>query len=183
VSASNRTILQSMLVSDYDALLRKLTRQFGSPDFAAETLHETFAKLDRVADTSVLLRPKDYLFRILINVGKNRRRAERLRATAAEIDAVLQVADDTPDPAQIIESRSEMDALLAVLSEMSPRTRAAFRAALFEGKPYAKIASDLGVSLRTVERDLQYAIEFCARSLGRSMASRSSDKVRKHDGN
>lgn len=174
MSASNRSILQTVLAADYDGLVRRLTRKFGCSDFASETLHETFARLDGVPDTTVVQSPKDYLFRTAINVGKNRRRAERLRASAAEVDAMLDVADDAPSPVQIIEAQSDMDTLLLTLAELPLRVRKTFEAALFENQPYPQIAEELGVSLRTVERDVQLAIEHCARRLGRGMIRRAS---------
>jgi RNA polymerase sigma-70 factor (ECF subfamily) len=179
VSASNRSILQAVLAADYDSLVRRLTRKFGCADFASETLHETFARLDGISNATVVQSPKDYLFRTAINVGKNRRRAERYRATAAEIDAVLDVVDETPTPAQTIESQSEMDALVTVLSELPPRVRQVFEAALFDNVPYPQIAEELGVSLRTVERDVQQAVECCARRLGRSISRRVSGPRRR----
>lgn len=179
VSASNRSILQAVLSSDYDGLVRRLTRKFGCSDFASETLHETYARLDGVSDATVVLSPRDYLFRTAINVGKNRLRADRRRASAAEIDAMLDVADDQPNQVQIIEAQSDMDALLLVLNELAPRIRQIFEAALFDNVPYAKIAEDFGVSLRTVERDVQQAIEHCARRLGRDLVRRSSGPRRR----
>ncbi len=174
MSASNRSILQAVLATDYDGLVRRLTRKFGCADFASETLHETFARLDGVPDGTVVQSPKDYLFRTAINVGKNRRRAERLRASAAEVDAMLDVADDAPSPVQVVESQSDMDALLLTLAELPLRVRQTFEAALFENQPYPQIADELGVSLRTVEQDVQQAIEHCARRLGRGIIRRVS---------
>lgn len=179
MGASNRNILQAVLTADYDGLVRRLTRKFGCADFASETLHETFARLDGMSNATVVQSPKDYLFRTAINVGKNRRRAERVRATAAEIDAILDVADEAPTPAQAVEAQSEMDALLQVLSELPPRVRQIFEAALFHNVPYSQIADDLGVSQRTVERDVQQAVEHCARRLGRDVTRRASGRRRR----
>lgn len=159
-------MLQAVLAADYEGLVRRLARRFGSSDFASETLHETFARLENVSDQTELKSPKDYLFRTAINVGNNRLRAERIRASAAEIDAILDVPDERPDPARVAEARADMAGLLHALDELPPRTRRAFEAALFESTPYARIAEELGVSLRTVERDIQQAIEHCARYLG-----------------
>jgi RNA polymerase sigma-70 factor, ECF subfamily len=172
MSISNRTILQNVLVAEYEGLVRRLTRKFGSSDFASETLHETFARLESVTDRTTLQNPRDYLFRAAINVGKNLRRAERVRATAAEIEAVLDVADEAPSPAQATEARSDMDQLMTVLGELPLRTQTIFKAALFDEKPYVAIASEQGVSLRTVERDVQRAMEHCARHLGHFRAPR-----------
>jgi RNA polymerase sigma factor (sigma-70 family) len=67
-----------------------------------------------------------------------------------------------------------MDALVSVLSDLPPRVRHVFEAALFDSVPYPQIAEELGISLRTVERDVQQAVECCARRLGRSVARRVS---------
>jgi RNA polymerase sigma-70 factor, ECF subfamily len=166
VSLSNRAILQSILVADYNGLVRRLTRRFGSPDFASETLHETFAQLERIGDETVVLSPKDYLFRTAINVGKNLQRSERLRASASDIDALLDVPDETPLPEQIVAARSDMDELVRALDELPLRVRQVFEAVFFANKPYAQIAQQFGVSTRTVERDVQHAVEHCSRQVG-----------------
>lgn len=165
MSVSNRTILQSVLAADYDGIVRRLTRQFGSADFARETLHETFVRLNGVSDQTELRNPRDYLFRAAINIGKNLRRGERVRATAGEVEAFFDIPDETPGPAQTVEVRADMDALLRALADLPPRTRSVFEAVLFHETPYAQIAANLGVSLRTVERDVQRATEYCAQVL------------------
>lgn len=165
MNASNRDILQSVLAADYDGVVRRLTRKFGSSDFARETLHETFVRLENVSDSATLISPKDYLFRTALNVGMNRLRHERRRATATEIDDVLNFADDTPDPATIAEARSDIQAAMRAIGGLPQRTQRAFRLALFEDRPYAQIAVELDVSVRTVERDIQLALEHCASAL------------------
>lgn len=169
VSASNRSILQAVLAADYDGLVRRLTRRFGSSDFASETLHEAYARLETVSDGIEVRSPHNYLFRTAVNVGNNRLRAERLRASAADIEAVFDIPDEQPGPAHIAEARSEMRALLKAIEELPSRSRQAFEAALFENTPYSVIATDLGVSLRTVERDIQLAMEHCARRVGKGV--------------
>jgi RNA polymerase sigma-70 factor (ECF subfamily) len=165
LSASNRTILQSVLAADYDNIVRRLARRFGSADFARETLHETFVRLSGLSDQSELRNPRDYLFRAAINIGKNLRRNQQIRATDGEIRAFFEAADETPSPAQVIENRADMDVLLRVIAELPPRTRSVFEAVLFDETPHAQIALKLGVSLRTIERDVQRATEYCVRVL------------------
>jgi RNA polymerase sigma-70 factor (ECF subfamily) len=179
VSASNRSLLQGVLTADYDGLVRRLTRKFGCPDFASETLHETFARLDGISDATVVQSPKDYLFQTAVNVGRNRQKAERSRATAAEVDAMLDVADESPDAERIVEARNELGSLLPILNELPERRRKAFEAALFNNRPYRDIAQDLGVSLRTVEIEIQHAIEHCAQKLGRDITRRASGPRRR----
>lgn len=165
MSASNRTILQSVLTADYDNIVRRLARRFGNAEFARETLHETFVRLSGISDHADLRRPHDYLFRAAINIGKNLRRNEQIRATEGEIEAFFDIPDETPTPARAIEIRGDMDALLRAIAELPPRTRSVFEAAVFDETPYAQIAANLGVSLRTIERDVQRATDYCVRVL------------------
>jgi RNA polymerase sigma-70 factor, ECF subfamily len=179
VSTSNRSVLQGVLTADYDGLLRRLTRKFGCADFASETLHETFERLDSVSEATVVRSPKDYLFQTAVNVGRNRRKAERRRATAAEVDALLDVADEVPDAERIVGARKEIVDLVPILNELPVRRRKAFKAALLHNRPYRDIAQELGVSLRTVELEVQQAIEHCAHRLGRDVTRRASGRRRR----
>jgi len=89
VSDVNKIRLRGDLVTSYSELIKKLTRRLGSSDFAYEALHETFLRLDRVTDAAPVRSPTNYLFRIAINVAKDRRKANKYRVGAAEIDALL----------------------------------------------------------------------------------------------
>lgn len=161
LSASNRTILQSVLAADYDHIVRRLARRFGSADFA----HETFLRLNGISDHAEVRSPRDYLFRAAINIGKNLRRNEQIRATDGEVEAFFNIPDETPSPARAFEIRADMDALLRALADLPPRTRSVFEAVLFDETPYAQIALNLGVSMRTIERDVQRATDYCVRVL------------------
>lgn len=175
VGASNRNLLQAVLTADYDDLVRRLTRRFGNRDFASETLHDTYVQLQSVPDTTLINSPKDYLFRTAINVGTRKRTTESRKATAKEIDSILDdIGDDSAGPARIAEARSEVDALMQVLSELPERTRKAFAATIFDGHSCGDIAEELGVSVSTVEKDIQRAVELCSRRLGRTPTRRTS---------
>ncbi len=92
MAESNQVRLRQQLVESYDDLVRQLTRRLGSLDFAYEALHETFTRIGRVPETPPVRSPKDYLFRTAVNIAKDRRKAERYRVSATEIDAFLMFA-------------------------------------------------------------------------------------------
>ena len=163
-------------MADYDSLVKRLAHQFGCRDLASDTLHDMFVRLDGVSEANIVQSPRDYLFRTAINIGKNRRKAENVRASAAEIEAVLHVADESPGPVQALEARSEMEALLAVLDEMPPRRRRVFEMTFFDGHPHQEIAEMLGLTVRTVGSDLQGAVEHCAERLGRNFTGRVASR-------
>lgn len=168
---SNRVSLRSELIENYDDLVRRLTRRLGSFDFAREALHETFLKLDRVGDETIRS-PRHFILRVAINVAKDRRRAQNHLLNAQEIDALLDVGDDAPDPAQIAEARSEVEAFKRALAQLPPRSRDVLQSIAIDNLSPDAVAERLQVSRRTVESDLRSALKFCADSLGRSVVQR-----------
>lgn len=178
VTDTNRTILRGALLADYDDLSKQLTRRLGSADFAHEALHEAFLRFERVTDIAPVRSPKAYLFRTVINVARDRRRAGRYRVSASEVDALLDVVDEAPDPARVVEARSEIEALKQALMELSDRQRQIFLAAVVEEIPHREIAQRLGINVRTVQLDLTHALKYCAVRLKRKLIRRFGPRDR-----
>lgn len=172
VADVNRIRLRGQLVDNYDGLIKRLTRSLGSADFAYEVLHETFLRLDRVTDAVAVRSPADYIFRIAVNVAHDRRRAQKHRASSAEIDALLAFCDEGPDPQRVVEARSDIGALKRALAELPPRARDVLASIAIDGQSPRQVAARLGVSLRTVDSDLRSALKHCARSLDHTLVRR-----------
>lgn len=164
--------LREALADDYDGLTRRLTRCLGSADFAREALHEAYLRVERVTDSVQLRSPLDYLFRTALNVAKDRRKKDRHLLSAAEIDAIMEIPDDQPDPSMVVESRIELKAFEKAIGELSPRRRDVFVCAHVDQLPHREIAARFGINVRTVEFDLQYAMEHLSRRLGRKVLRR-----------
>lgn len=164
--------LRQLLVSRYDDLRRRLTRRVGSSDVAAEALHETWIRLGQIKEVASVRRPESYLYRIALNVAVDRHRAEIRWSDKAAIEALLRSDDDQLDPEHIVLMRSEMAALEATLRELPERRRAIFCAALIEELPYREIAGRFGISLRSVEREMNLAFEHCGRRIENFSARR-----------
>lgn len=168
----NRLRLRGQLVENYNGLIKKLTRRLGSADFAHEALHETFLRLERVTDAVPVRSPTDYIFRTAVNIAKDRQKAQNYRVSASEIDVLLDVCDDGPDPARIAEARSDIEAFKRALAELPPRPREVLRCISIEGHPAHEVAARLNVSVRTVESDLKLALSHCADSLDHTLRAR-----------
>ncbi|MHC2255534.1 RNA polymerase sigma-70 factor (ECF subfamily) [Bradyrhizobium embrapense] len=158
----NRVRLRGQLADNYDGLVKKLTRRLGSSDFAYEALHETFLRLERVTDAVPIRSPADYIFRIAINIARDRQKAQNLRVSATEIDSLLEVSDDGPSPARIVEARSDIEAFKRALAKLPERPRDVLYRITIEGQTPSDVATCLGVSVRTVESDLKLALSHCA---------------------
>jgi RNA polymerase sigma factor (sigma-70 family) len=167
MSDTNVMALRNLLLADYGGLDRQLTRRLGSADFASDVLQETYLRLEGMNDIGPVRSPKAYLFRIAFNIAHDRRRAESLRLTVDEADCLLDIPDDRPDAARVIEDRSEVDLLRRAIAELPERRRRVLLLSRIEGMPHREIAKRFGVTVRTVETDLKQAVEHCAQRLQR----------------
>jgi len=172
VADINRARLRGQLVENYGNLVKKLTRRLGSSDYAYEALHETFLRLDRVVEAVPVRSPADYIFRIAINIAKDRRKAQHRIVSAAEIDALLDICDEGPDPARVAEARSEIEAFKRALEGLPDRPREVLRSVAVEGQSAQQVAERIGVSIRTVESDLKLALSHCAHCLDHKIVRR-----------
>lgn len=160
-----RTTLRDLLISRYDDLKRRLSRRVGSQDIASEALHETWIRLGQLDGMEAVRRPESYLYRIALNVAVDRHRAYTRWVNRAELEALLQADEDLLDPEHIVAMKSEMAAVQQLLGTLPERRRAIFLAALIEELPYRDIAERFGISLRSVEREMSYAFDFCSRNI------------------
>ncbi len=178
MSDSNRKSLRDALSDDYEGLATRLARCLGSSDLAREALHETFLRVDRVSEAVSVRSPADYLFRTAINVAKDRRRSDAHLLSAAEIDAITDFQDDSPDPSAIAGARLELKALDRALTELPARRRDVFIAAHIEQVSHDEIAARFGINVRTVEFDLQHAMEHLSLRLGRTVVRRFGPRLK-----
>jgi RNA polymerase sigma-70 factor (ECF subfamily) len=159
--------LRDLLLADYSGIDRRLTRRLGSADLASDVLQETYLRIEAMNDVGSIQSPKAYLFRIALNIANDRRRAESRRLTAHEIDGLLDIPDDRPDPEREAEDRSEVGQLRRAIAELPERRRIVLTLSRIDGLSHREIAARLGVTVRTVETDLKQAIEHCAERLKR----------------
>lgn len=163
----NISVLRDLLHAEYVDLDRRLTRRLGSPDLAAEALNETYLRLEGMSQIGPVRSPRAYLFRIALNIASDRRRAEKRHLTADQVDRLLDVPDDRPDAARVVEDRSEISLLRRAIAELPERRRRVLMLSRIDGMPSREIAALLEVTVRTVETDLKQALEQCAERLKR----------------
>src|SRR5262249_49682050 len=117
-------VLQRHLLMRYTDFKKRLTRYFGSADRATEALHDTLLRLERGGELTAVRNPDTYLYSMAINIAANNRRGENRRLTTAEVDALIEITDDAPDAARVLEARAELDALVSIIGELPVRQQA-----------------------------------------------------------
>ncbi len=153
--------LLQVLIDDYSTLKGQLARRLGSQDAAGDVLQEAYLRLQRMGDLGAVERPRAYLFRIALNIAADHRRSEHRRLARSETELLLRLEDDELDPERIAEGRSSVRLLTQALEELPARRRAIFIATRLQGRPYAEIAADFGISTRLLEREVKLALDHC----------------------
>jgi RNA polymerase sigma factor (sigma-70 family) len=159
--------LRQFLEQNYGKLRDRLTRRFGSADFASEVLHDAYLRLHAGDAAASIRSPDAYLYRVALNVAADRREADRIWVDKATIEALRRRDDHELDPEETTQAREEWRALLRALDELSPRRQVIFIAARLDELSHRDIATRLGISVDTVDRELKAAFEFFAKRLGK----------------
>jgi RNA polymerase sigma factor (sigma-70 family) len=167
MNENSLAMLRQLLLLRYNDFKSRLTRRLGSADLAGDALQDTWLRLEDTGHIAAVHRPDNYLFRIALNIARDRQRAETRRLTTGEIDELLNIGDDEPNPAQVAEARSELLALETIMLELPPRQRAILLAARLDGMARRDIARRYRISVRLVQRELQEAQDYCAARLKR----------------
>jgi RNA polymerase sigma factor (sigma-70 family) len=158
--------LRDFLVQRYDDLKLRLTRHFGSAEMAGDALHDVWLRLES-RDVSGVQDIGAYLMRMAINIAIDRQRSNGLLLNAEELDALVELPDPTPGPAQLTEARSELAVLVAAMEKLPLRRQKILVMVRWEGLTQREVAERLGLSLRTIEKELRKAHEHCVRHAGK----------------
>jgi RNA polymerase sigma factor (sigma-70 family) len=148
-------------------LLWYLLRLTSSKDDAEEIAQEAYLRLLRVEGLeSDSVRARNYLFRTATNLVRDnyRRRTARCEQQHVTLDDLQLEADDCALD-RVVDSQLAADIVIAILRDVPPRPRRAFVLHFSHGITYEQIALELGVSKKTVERDLVTTLEICRAKL------------------
>jgi RNA polymerase sigma factor CnrH len=153
-------------------LLQYLKRLLGSSEDAEEIVQETYIRLLKFEDLGQLdSEVRRFLFRIATNLARDRFRQRKARAYDAHVPYEVELEGHGEAPEEIIDWDTGMAVLKQALLDLPPRHRQVFLLHVTENMSYRTIAKHLGVSTKTVERDLAMVLELCQSRL-RTMESK-----------
>lgn len=148
-------------------LLWYLLRLTSSRDDAEEIAQEAYLRLLRVDGLeSDSIRARNYLFRTATNLVRDNYRRRTARCEQQHValeDLQLETEDSALD--RIVDSQIAADIVIAILRGVAARPRQAFLMHFGHGNTYEQIALELGVSKKTVERDVITTLEICRAKL------------------
>jgi RNA polymerase sigma factor (sigma-70 family) len=147
------------------SLLRYLRDLLARREDAEDVAQETYLKLMSAASLETSeLRVRAFMFKVATNLAYDRFRQRRTRGVQDDtgLDAV---PDDTPAAERIVALEQGAVIVERTLLALPVRCRQVFLLRVSHELPYETIAERLGVSKRTVEREMQQALDACQRNL------------------
>lgn len=154
-------VMRRLFVDGYDDLKARLTKRLGSADLAGDAMQDTWLRLARVDSVGTIQSPDNYLFRIALNVADDHRRREKRHRPAANIEEVLEIPDEAATPEDALLARVNLNTFQTIIAELPERRRAIFLAARVGNMPRQEIADRLGISRRSVAREIVLAHKHC----------------------
>jgi RNA polymerase sigma factor (sigma-70 family) len=161
VTETSLLILRQLFIDGYDELKAKLTQRLGSADLAGDAVQDTWLRLHRAERLGHVKSPANYLFRIALNVARDRLISERRYLSSAQVDTMLDLPDESADPASAVDARLELQLVEKLIAELPRRQRDILVAARLDGLSRQEIAERMGISLSLVEKELKQAHEYC----------------------
>lgn len=157
--------LQRVILNERPRLLRFLAAR-GAGDDAEDVLHDLWQRV-AAAPSQPVAEPIAYLFRAAENLMRDRRRSAVSRGRRQmEWHETSTTLEEEPLGERMLIARERVKQAEAVLAALGARADRVFRLYRLEGKGQAEIARDLGVSLSSVEKDLQKAYRALAELKG-----------------
>jgi RNA polymerase sigma-70 factor (ECF subfamily) len=149
-----------------DDLLRFLRRR-GRQRAAEDIVQTVWLKLhERGENSETWQEPRAVLFTTAANLGTDNHRRETVAERAISMEAAsAEVVSSGPDPEAHADAVGQLERLSAALEQLPEQCRNAFLLNRLEGLTHAQIASQLGVSTKTVQRHIERALRICVEVL------------------
>lgn len=149
----------------YQALCSHAVRYVYSKETAEDLVSEVFCKFWKTkAYENITSSYRYYLFRSVRNEAYNYLRLEFQKLE--DIDtAPVQEASFSQRPDQIMQFEEVLHAVEDLVERLPPQCRKVFLLSRFEGKKYQDIATELGLSIKTVEVHIVKALSIVRKGL------------------
>ncbi|KPU88459.1 RNA polymerase subunit sigma [Variovorax paradoxus] len=153
-------LIDSIYREHHGWLLGWFLRRLSGSSQAADLAHDTFVRLITSRELAQVREPRAFLRTLAHGVIVNHwRRADVERAWAEAVAAQPELLAPSPEERMIaVEMLCRIDAMLNTLSD---KARKAFLLSQIDGRTYAEIALELGVSDRMVKKYMAQAMLQC----------------------
>ncbi len=172
-------MLRECLESNYDRLLRRLSRRIGCSDTASDSLHEAWVRLGSATLPDAVQSAETYVFRMAYHLAVDQMRGRSMWASLADDNEMFDgLPDRGPGPEAVAGARSELAALARALEQMPGHHRRVLVELRIDDLTREEVAARHGLSLRKVDTLLRQTLDYCAIQTGRAACGGISESRR-----
>lgn len=151
----------SRLSVRFARLMQVCRRRGRSQEEAEDLIQEAFLRLHEYCRKNEVRDEEAFLARTVSNLAISEHRRERIltfaQETVEELEETTGLSDGMPGPERICAAQQRLDEVAKTLGAVSERTCQIFLAQR-AGYSYEEIATDLGISVRTVQKHIARAM-------------------------
>ena len=169
MTVRKKALIERLFAQHGTALQAFLRRRIRVIPDAPDLAQEVYLRMLRVSDSDTIRNPELYLYAVANNLVKENAVLERQRAAWHDIDdsAVQEQLAELPRFDGEIDTDLRSQRLREVLSQLSPKCRAAVLLQYGHDLSYAEIAQRLRISTHMVKKYLAQALVHCRRRMQR----------------
>jgi RNA polymerase sigma-70 factor (ECF subfamily) len=165
VGESQSAFVTGVFLRFQHALLRYLRDLLARREDAEDVAQETYLRLVRAGGLEQSeMRVRAFMFKVATNLAYDRFRQRRVRGPAGDAELTA-VPDESPPVDRVVALEQAVAIVERTLLGLPARCREVFLLRVSHEWGYEKIAGHLGVSKRTVEREMQQALQACELNL------------------
>lgn len=133
-----------------------LLYKFGNQEHAEDITQEVFIKLWQNCKDVPLEKAKSYIYTIANNASLNVIAHEKVKLNYQKSNSQDESFNENPE--FLLEENQFKDKLLSAIERINETQRIAFLMNRIDGKKYAEIAEELGISVKAVEKRIHLAL-------------------------
>jgi RNA polymerase sigma factor (sigma-70 family) len=162
-------LVEKLFAEHRRALQAFFYRRIRTKSDAADLAQEVYVRMLRVSDADAIRNPELYLYTVASNLVKEHAVLDRRQASGVSADdaSVQERLGELPMLDGQLDAAQRVARLRTVLSQLSPKCRAAVILQYRHGLSYQEIGEQLNVSPHMVKKYLAQALAHCRRRMAR----------------
>jgi RNA polymerase sigma factor (sigma-70 family) len=156
--------IEALFLDHREPLIRMLYRMVHCRQTAEDLVHEAYVKFMGASEGIHVACPRPFLYRTAKNLALDHLRKEKVRQRSdcpdADFEDLARAPAPTPSPEHQVLARERVDLLVEAMGGLPERRRQILVLHRFHHWTYDRIAAHLGLSRRTVEKNVQAALAY-----------------------
>ena len=172
VDTNKDRFIAELMAQHGTALEKCLARKLDSPEDAAEVAQESFLRLHRMQQPENLDNARAFLFQVASNLAIDQLRRRTLHFRFLKSEKNLSEGGEPFDsnasaasPEHILAAREKLSYIYRAVDELPFRVKQAFLLHRHRGMSYQDIATEMDVSVSSVEKYILEALRHCRSKL------------------